>query len=85
MLFAKTASGFLVFREHEGHEIRVVTNLHHVSAEMIADMYQTCWFIEVFFSCIKQYLNVPTLFGTTQNDSHFFGQCWGYKAESILR
>jgi IS4 transposase len=57
----------VIFRDHEGHGIRVATNLYHVSADMIADMYQTRWSIEVFFRWIKQYLNIPTLFGTTEN------------------
>ncbi|MED4871323.1 transposase, partial [Geobacillus stearothermophilus] len=30
-------------------------------------MYQQRWTVEVFFRWVKQYLNVPTLFGTTEN------------------
>lgn len=52
----------VVFRDANGNDIQVVTNVLDVSAEKIADMYQECWTIEVFFRWIKQYLNVPILF-----------------------
>ena len=51
----------------QGKPIRLVTNLRQVSAETISSMYQARWAIEVFFRWIKQHLNVPTLFGTTEN------------------
>ncbi|WP_407672951.1 transposase [Paenibacillus profundus] len=38
-----------------------------VTAEQIAQMYKACWQVEVFFRWIKQHLNVPTLFGTSEN------------------
>ncbi|WP_311764964.1 transposase, partial [Paenibacillus agricola] len=55
------------FNDSHGNEIRVVTNLMHLSAEQIAGMYKSRWGIEVFFRWIKQNLNVPVLFGTTKN------------------
>lgn len=55
------------FKDNDGHEIRVVTSLRNVSAEAIADMYKARWGIESFFRWIKQNLNVPVLFGTTEN------------------
>ena len=57
----------VIFQDANGHEIRVVTNVLEVSAEKIADMYQERWTVEVFFRWIKQYLNVPTLFGTSEH------------------
>jgi hypothetical protein len=57
----------VIFRDDEGRDIRVVTNLRHVSPEKIADMYKVRWAIEIFFRWIKQHLNVPILFGTTEN------------------
>ena len=57
----------VIFKDDYGHEIRVVTNLKHLSAEQIADLYKARWGIEVFFRWIKQNLNVPVLFGTTKN------------------
>lgn len=55
------------FFDHEGKEIRVVTNLMNVTAEEIANMYKSRWAIESFFRWIKQNLNVPVLLGTTKN------------------
>lgn len=55
----------IIFHDFEGREIRVVTM--GVTAEQIAQMYKTRWQIEVFFRWIKQHLNIPTLFGTTEN------------------
>ena len=55
------------FTDYEGKVIRVVTNLWDVTAEEVADMYKSRWGIETFFRWIKQNLNVPTLFGTTEN------------------
>lgn len=57
----------VMFKDNNQNDIRVVTNLMHVSAEQIADMYKARWGIEVFFRWIKQNLNVPVLFGTTKN------------------
>ncbi|MGG1652204.1 IS4 family transposase [Paenibacillus sp. NRS-1780] len=57
----------VMFRDFEGREIRVVTDLMQVTAEHIAQMYKARWQIEVFFRWIKQHLNIPTLFGTTEN------------------
>ncbi|WP_163860256.1 IS4 family transposase [Paenibacillus elgii] len=57
----------VVFTDNNGKEIRVATNLMHLSAEQVADAYKARWGIEVFFRWIKQNLNVPVLFGTTKN------------------
>jgi hypothetical protein len=57
----------VVFTDNYGNEIRVATNLMHLSAEQIAETYKARWGIEVFFRWIKQNLNVPVLFGTTKN------------------
>jgi len=57
----------VAFHDGHGHEIRVVTNLRTISAEQVAGIYKNRWQIELFFRWIKQHLNVPTLFGTTEN------------------
>lgn len=57
----------VIFRDFEGREIRVVTDLMGLAAEQIALIYKARWQIEVFFRWIKQHLNIPTLFGTTEN------------------
>jgi len=56
-----------MFQDGHGHEIRVVTDLRTISTEQIAEIYKNSWQIELFFRWIKQHLNVPTLFGTTEN------------------
>ncbi|UYB49997.1 IS4 family transposase (plasmid) [Lysinibacillus capsici] len=55
------------FVDYEGELVRVVTNRRDVTAEEITDMYKEHWAIESFFRWIKQNLNVPVLFGTTEN------------------
>lgn len=57
----------VTFSDHEGHSIRVVTNVMNVSAEDIADMYKARWAIESFFHWMKGYLNLPILFGNSKN------------------
>ncbi|MBE1556119.1 IS4 family transposase [Sporosarcina limicola] len=57
----------VTFCDHEGHDIRVVTNVMGVSAEEIAEMYKSRWAIESFFHWIKGYLNLPILFGNSKN------------------
>lgn len=56
-----------MFDDGHGREIRAVTNLLGTSPEQIADMYKAHWKIELFFRWIHQHLNVPTLFGTSEN------------------
>jgi hypothetical protein len=53
------------FKDEEGHEFRIVTNLMSLSAEEIAEIYKVRWRVEVFFRWMKQHLNVKRLFGTT--------------------
>ncbi|WP_242069277.1 IS4 family transposase, partial [Paenibacillus dendritiformis] len=57
----------VTFQDFDGRELRVVTDLMQVTPEEIAQMYKARWQIEVFFRWIKQHLNIPTLFGTTEN------------------
>jgi len=57
----------VIFQDFEGREIRVVTDLMQITPEQIAQIYKARWQIEVFFRWIKQHLNIPTLFGTTEN------------------
>ncbi|MBE1556893.1 transposase [Sporosarcina limicola] len=56
----------VTFCDHEGHDIRVVTNVMGVSAEEIAEMYKGRWAIESFFHWIKGYLDLPILFDNSK-------------------
>lgn len=66
---SRTENRFRVvsFTDREGHLMHVSTNVVDLSAEEIAGMYQTRWKIESFFQWIKGQLNVPVLFGKSQN------------------
>lgn len=55
------------FKNNKGEVVRVVTDLRKESPHVIAEIYKVRWQIEVFFRWIKQHLNVPCLFGTTEN------------------
>jgi hypothetical protein len=57
----------VILQDPKGNPVIIGTNLHWHSAEKIADIYKQRWQIEVFFRWIKQHLNIPMLFGTTQN------------------
>jgi hypothetical protein len=43
------------------------TNIFHLSAKEIADIYKARWEIELFFKWIKQNLKIKTFFGTSEN------------------
>ncbi|HHY71915.1 MAG TPA: IS4 family transposase [Bacillus bacterium] len=64
---SKNRHRVVFFKDDYGNEMRVVTNVVDVAPEVIADMYKARWRIETFFRWIKQNLNVPVLFGTTEN------------------
>lgn len=53
-----------------------------VTAEQIALMYKARWQVEVFYLWIKQHLNIPTLFGTTENA--VYGQLFGALVAYVL-
>lgn len=57
----------VILKDPKGNPVILATNLHWHSPEAIADIYKKRWQIEVFFRWIKQHLNIPKLFGTTEN------------------
>ena len=44
-----------------------LTNIHHLSAKTIADIYKERWQIEIFFKWIKQNLKIKSFLGTSTN------------------
>jgi len=50
-----------------GQTLRLVTNDLETPAEVIADLYQTRWEIELFFRWIKQTLKIKRFLGTSEN------------------
>lgn len=57
----------VILKDPKGNPVVLATNLHWYSPEGIAAIYKKRWQIEVFFRWIKQHLNIPRLFGTTEN------------------
>ncbi len=64
---SKECHRVVTFMDKKRREIHVVTNLMNVAPEVMADVYKARWKIESFFRWINQNLNVPVLFGTTEN------------------
>ena len=50
-----------------GREYQFLTNIEHLSAQTIADIYKSRWQIELFFKWIKQNLKLKGILGTSKN------------------
>lgn len=50
-----------------GHRYYFLTNLFHLSAKTIAEIYRSRWQVELFFKWIKQHLRIKTFIGTSPN------------------
>jgi hypothetical protein len=50
-----------------GQHYVFLTNIFHLSARTIADIYRERWQVELFFKWIKQNLRIKSFFGTSQN------------------
>ena len=50
-----------------GKALVFFTNIFHLSAKEIADIYRARWEIELFFKWIKQNLKIKSFFGTSEN------------------
>ncbi len=50
-----------------GKIFNFLTNNFTVSAQMIADLYQQRWQVELFFKWIKQHLRIKSFYGTSEN------------------
>ena len=56
------------YRDSEtGQHYVFVTNIFHLSAKTIADIYRDRWQIELFFKWIKQNLKIKTFLGTSKD------------------
>ena len=56
-----------VYDEKKDEEFYIVTNIFHLSANTVAEIYKERWQIELFFKALKQNLKVKTFVGTTEN------------------
>ena len=55
------------YDEEKDKEYIFITNLFHLSAKTIAQIYKARWKIELFFKWIKQNLKIKSFLGTTKN------------------
>ena len=51
----------------DNQEYIFITNIMHLSARTIADLYKARWEIELFFKWIKQHLKIKSFLGTNKN------------------
>jgi hypothetical protein len=57
----------VVWDEEKKREIVLLTNILHLAARTIGDVYKARWQIELFFKALKQNLKVKTFLGTSEN------------------
>ena len=57
----------VVWDEENEREIVLLTNIFHLAASTVADIYKERWQIELFFKALKQNLKVKTFVGTSEN------------------
>ncbi len=53
--------------ETTGNKYTFLTNIRHLAARTIADIYKERWQIELFFKWIKQNLKIKAFLGTSKN------------------
>jgi hypothetical protein len=63
-----------IWIEEKQQTMVLLTNLLHLSASTIAEIYKQRWQIELFFKAIKQHLRIKTFVGTSANAVHI--QIW---------
>lgn len=54
----------------KGNELLLLTNRFDLSADEIAEIYQSRWAIELFFKWMKQHLNIKTFYGHSEQAVH---------------
>jgi putative transposase len=65
-LYVENLRRISVYREGKKPLI-LVTNMHNVSAEIIAELYKARWEVELFFKWIKQNLRLKKFLGKSKN------------------
>ena len=51
----------------DGHTYEFLTNIMHLTARQIADIYKERWQVELFFKWIKGHLKIKSFLGTSRN------------------
>jgi hypothetical protein len=57
----------VVWDEEQQREIVLLTNIFHLAASTVGEIYKERWQIELFFKALKQNLKVKTFVGTSEN------------------
>ncbi len=65
-----------------GREYEFLTNIEHLAARTIADLYKARWQIELFFKWLKQNLKLKGFLGTSKNA--VLTQIWAALCISLL-
>lgn len=63
-----------VYNAENDEVLELVTNIRHLSADTISEIYKERWQIELFFKALKQNLRIKTFVGTSSNAVHV--QVW---------
>lgn len=53
--------------EEQEREFAFITNVMHISALQVAELYKNRWQVELFFKWLKQHLKIKRFWGTTEN------------------
>lgn len=53
--------------EQQQREFVFLTNVTHISALQVTDLYKNRWQVELFFKWLKQHLKIKKFWGTTEN------------------
>jgi hypothetical protein len=53
--------------EEQKREFVFLTNVMHISALQVAELYKNRWQVELFFKWLKQHLRIKKFWGTTEN------------------
>lgn len=65
-----------------GRDYEFLTNIEHLSARTIADLYKSRWQVELFFKWLKQNLKLRGFIGTSKNA--VLTQIWAALCLSLL-
>lgn len=65
-----------------GRDYTFLTNIEHLAAQTIADLYKARWQVELFFKWIKQNLKLKGFLGTSKNA--VLTQIWAALCASLL-
>jgi hypothetical protein len=63
-----------VYNADNDEKLELITNIRHLSADTIREIYKERWQIELFFKALKQHLRIKTFVGTSSNAVHI--QIW---------